>query len=770
DIQITGNYSFWRREIIAITGLVEGYPVELKLLHNVYTRLKKFYMDNGFPFVQVYLHSRIDKKGNVSVQIEIDEGKEVEVGDVIIRFSRPVSDKLKEEAVKHSGIKKGSLFRLSEITSSIDRIQQFLYKKGFYDAFVNVVSFRPDGDEMDVVVYAELGIKYRIHFSGNKAFSEEELKKLLTFEENGFNYYQLVQSTERIEKFYRERGYLDARVIPSFVEDFKKLTTDIYFTVVEGSPYTLKKAVVETDVEKVKRFFKKLEGKVYKPVEIKKFLQKTVDSLYNKGYLNASYSLNEKVDREDKTVVLEVKFNRGYLFMLRSLKIKNIDFKVDVDLPARYDPFFLLDTLKKVKKKLKEEGYFEGDAFLDVSFHKEGKTIYADAVIEAKKGERYKNGIVFFYGTWHLNPVMLEKNMSTDRFYSKEEFDNELDFLYYTHIFDAINPYVEIDRQEKQVNRIFVLHEDKRGSFQGLIGYSSEQKLKLSAAVRLKNLFSYGFETSAYVEKTDLGFFYKFTFGNRLLPKRTGVFGSYLKTYQYHSIYDLKLYGYEMKVSRKPNKWIKQELTLSYLKNTLLNQTVYPDSFFNTLKLSFAVLDDHRKPKTNPKGGYHITALVEREFKDIKFFKTYLSGRYYIPMGFLTFSQKITAGYIFKSLNSLPPSERFFLGGVSNFRGFGYEKVAGKYGTGGNSLLLFNNEVRYPLFTRFNLYGFSFVDMGNVYVDFTDLKGLYMRKTAGTGVYVPTPVGSFLFDVAFKLDRKTGEDRYRLEFSINTLF
>ncbi|MDQ7055588.1 MAG: BamA/TamA family outer membrane protein [Persephonella sp.] len=365
---------------------------------------------------------------------------------------------------------------------------------------------------------------------------------------------------------------------------------------------------------------------------------------------------------------------------------------------------------------------------------------------------------------------MIQKNLTTDPYYSKEDFDNELDFLYYTSLFDSINPVLNVDRKKKRINRLFALHEDKRGSFQGVLGYNSQQKMKISAALRLRNLLNYGFELSGYIEKTDLGFFYKVSGGNRLLPKRTGIYISYIRSYQYHSIYDLDMYGTEVEVSRKPNKWIKQSLRLSYLNNSLKNQNFFPVTDFKTLKLSFSVVDNHRKPEVNPASGYIITGIFEKEFRDIDFYKIYLTGRYYYSFLFFTFTQKLNAGYIFKNLNRLPPSERFFLGGVSNFRGFGYEKVAGENGKGGNSLLLLSSELRYPLFPRFNLYGFSFVDMGNVYESFSQMKKLKTRKSAGTGIYIPTPVGSFLFDVAFKLDRKSGESLYRLEFSINALF
>ncbi|WP_457625462.1 BamA/OMP85 family outer membrane protein [Persephonella sp.] len=769
-VYITGNKSFWRREILAVTGLTEGYPLDIRILHNIYTRLKKFYMDNGFPFVNMSLDTKIDEDGNAYVFLKIEEGEEGKIGNLLIYGSRKIGKDMREKIIKASRLKKGETFRLTEITNSIDRIQQFLYDLDYFDSFVNMVSLRPVKNRVDILLYIDFGMKYKIYFEGNKRFPAEKLRELLTFRENGFNYYQLISSTQKIEEFYRNEGFLDVKVIPSFLEDYKKMETDVYLNIHEGKVYTIKNVAVKTDYPEVKNLLVRLKGQVYRENFIKNKLKELSDRLYSQGYLNTRYSVEKKINTEDKTVDLVINFYRGKKFILQSLNIQEVKLDLELELPQEYRPEKLINILSAVKKKIKDEGYLDGDAYLEVDFHEKNGFMYADAKIKLKKGKRYKNGVAFVYGTWHLSTSVIKNNLSKKLYYTKEEFNDELDFLYYTSVFDSINPYLLIDKKNKKVNKEYVLHEDKRGSFQGIIGYSSEQKLKLSAAVNLKNLFRYGFEASGYVERTDLGLFYRFTVGNRMLPKRTGAFLSFLKSYQYHRIYDLENQGIEAKLSRKPNRWVTHTLNISYINNILKNQSVYPDTDFRTLKLRFSIIDNHRQPKVNPYKGYYLSGLIEREFKDIKFFKAYGSGRYYKRFLFFIFTQKLSAGYIFKKTKELPPSERFFLGGISSLRGFGYEEVSGKRGEGGNALVLLNSELRYPLFPSFNLYGFSFVDLGNVYYNFSSLKRLKLRKTAGTGIYLPTPVGSFLFDIAFKLDKKKGEGLYRLEFSINTLF
>jgi outer membrane protein insertion porin family len=50
------------------------------------------------------------------------------------------------------------------------------------------------------------------------------------------------------------------------------------------------------------------------------------------------------------------------------------------------------------------------------------------------------------------------------------------------------------------------------------------------------------------------------------------------------------------------------------------------------------------------------------------------------------------------------------------------------------------------------------------------MNNLKLRQTMGIGITVPSPVGSIIFDIARKLDRKKGESLYRIELSIGAMF
>jgi outer membrane protein insertion porin family len=121
-------------------------------------------------------------------------------------------------------------------------------------------------------------------------------------------------------------------------------------------------------------------------------------------------------------------------------------------------------------------------------------------------------------------------------------------------------------------------------------------------------------------------------------------------------------------------------------------------------------------------------------------------------------------GPVTEAETELPIAERFFAGGPTTLRGFEFDQ-AGPQGilepqnaqelptlvpVGGNALMIYNFELRYPLTKLFWLV--PFYDYGNVFAHVSDISFRGMSRTVGLGFRINTPIGPVGVDYGYLLN------------------
>ena len=111
-------------------------------------------------------------------------------------------------------------------------------------------------------------------------------------------------------------------------------------------------------------------------------------------------------------------------------------------------------------------------------------------------------------------------------------------------------------------------------------------------------------------------------------------------------------------------------------------------------------------------------------------------------------------------VRDLPASERFFAGGDSTVRGFALDRLGAPatldrngLPTGGNAVVVFNGEVRFPVWKSIG--AAAFLDAGNVFLRVADLDLRELRGATGLGLRYRSPIGPIRVDLGFKLSRRT---------------
>jgi outer membrane protein insertion porin family len=183
---------------------------------------------------------------------------------------------------------------------------------------------------------------------------------------------------------------------------------------------------------------------------------------------------------------------------------------------------------------------------------------------------------------------------------------------------------------------------------------------------------------------------------------------------------------------------------------------------------------DSRNDRFNPSQGSLHTFEVEVAGLggDNRFYKVIGESTWYYPLpvgltGFIQGRFGIGAGY---GGEELPASERFFLGGPTTVRGFGFRDIGPQdlegNPLGGTSFVQFNLEIGKSFGRVIRLV--AFLDAGNVYSEDAQFDLGELRRSAGFGIRFITPVGPVRLDWGFKLDRRPGEQLVELGFLLGT--
>jgi outer membrane protein assembly complex protein YaeT len=205
--------------------------------------------------------------------------------------------------------------------------------------------------------------------------------------------------------------------------------------------------------------------------------------------------------------------------------------------------------------------------------------------------------------------------------------------------------------------------------------------------------------------------------------------------------------------------------------------------FANVLLSSFSgsVIRDTRSDAVDPHAGSYASGNVQiagrsigsavgfaKSFFTVEAFHQLPGSRIVFAgdarLGIATgFPQTDPSGAI---VRDLPQSERFYAGGDTTVRGFALDTLGvhhtpaqsgdtidqNGFPTGGNGLVIFNAELRAPVWGGLGAVGF--IDTGNVFQRATDLDLGLLRTAVGFGIRYKSPIGPIRIDLGFKLHRE----------------
>jgi outer membrane protein assembly complex protein YaeT len=190
----------------------------------------------------------------------------------------------------------------------------------------------------------------------------------------------------------------------------------------------------------------------------------------------------------------------------------------------------------------------------------------------------------------------------------------------------------------------------------------------------------------------------------------------------------------------------------------------------------------------NARRGYQLAVHAESAGRllpgSFNYYALSADGRHYLPIGeSIVLANRLQIGNIDQAgedPKNVPFSKKYFLGGASSVRGWGRYEISplsgSGYPIGGTTMFTFSSEIRAVI--RGNFGAVLFVDGGNVWSDGWTIRLDDLRYAVGPGLRYETPVGPVRFDVGIQLNPIDGllvngepqSRRWRMHFSIGQAF
>lgn len=725
SVRIKGNQRIEKEAILAVVRTKGGDRLDPEQLDKDLRDIYKM----GF-FRDVKTETEDGPRGKI---VTFNVAEKPSIGKIVFEGNKNVEE---SELSKELGIKLYTILDHNEVRQSVNRLRDYYRKKAYYNAEIkerieplpnNEVLLKYEIEEREKVYVT------KIQFLGNKKFREKELKKLMETNEKGlFSWItdsgyldkkKLDFDVHKITSFYHNNGFIKARVGEPQVSHEKGKDLTITIEIEEGEQYGVNKV--------------DLEGDLIRPA----------GELLGKVLIGKEKVFNREILRNDVLALRNIYADEGYAHAEITPGVKEDD------------KTHLVDIIYRISKGQKVR--FER---INIT----GNTVTRDKVVRRElkvvEGE-YFSGKALKRSTENLNRL---------------------------GFFEDVEVQTTKGSTEEKMNLNVRVKERPTGSFSFGAGYSSVDNVVGMASIEQNNFMGYGQRLGAAVRIGGRSSEVDIRFTEPWLMDRP-ISG------------DIRVYKWKREFDEYTKDSLGGDLALGF-PLTIIDEFArgfvrygYEDADITDVRDDAAyVIREMRGRSVTSSVSLGINRnTTDRAWNPTKgsvnsisfeyaggflggdnYFNKYLAqSGWYFPLPWQTvFFAQGRWGYLEqRSGGNLPVYEKFYLGGINTVRGFDYASISPRDPTtgdkiGGEKMMVYNVEYRFPLIKDQGVIGLVFFDAGNVFGanESFDFNGI--RMSAGGGVRWYSPMGPLRLEWGYNLDREGDEPSSNVEFSIGTMF
>lgn len=842
SVEVVGDLGVRKTRLLEALPQRTGQPLrEDRLLRGVY-RLQDLLLEEGFLDAEVRLAVVLgDEAGpdeaapaaeaggdpgprGAAVTYRIAAGERTKVRAVAFEGARPpFGDAELIEALRS---KPGTPFRKRIATDDVERLQAWLFSRGYREAVVERLpgTLDPAAHAADLAFAVRLGPKVEFSAQGI-TLRELEKKDLVPFlGDSGFDEALVLQSMERIRRHFQEKGHY--RVTVNRTEERSADLVRLAFEVVPGPRLVLGDVAFEGNAsygaDRLRRLMTTSARSLLQPGSGRLVDEELSADLSNlrSFYLLEGFDQSrvgparilEKGNRLEVVVpIVEGRRRRVAGLVLQDLAPLE-ETQVRAALALQEDgPFhrLLLErSVDTLRAQLEDRGY--GNAIVSSEVEWSADDLAATVHLRVFAGEQWVVDRTLLRGLRRTDPRVVR------RFLAIEPGDPVrqaavLDLqrrLYGLGIFSRVDVRVAPSAEGGEAREILVdLEEGRSRSVQAGGGYDSESGIRGLLRLSQGNLFgkasSISLDLLGSQKDQHLRLLYRQPYiGNFHAELLATIYDEHEDRPDF--VVDRR--GGQVVVGRDLGRWSLQAFA-SYR----LVELEAEDEFFNeeipldsrnarVASITPTANYDRRDDPLDPTRGWNGSFQLEYAFPalaaDANFLKLFGQATAYLPLGRFGVLAGSARGGAIEPLAagaggtprdaleaSVPAAELFYAGGRTTHRAYRRDElgIVGEtilldpedstpdpYPAGGGGLALFNLEYRFPVAGPVG--GTLFLDAGNVWTDYSEVRAAGFKWGAGLGVRYLSPVGPLRLEIGWKLDREPFEDPYVWFISLGNPF
>ncbi len=836
SIDISGAYPLFEKDVRTVMTVASGdifrstdMPVQEKLIAERYQH--EGYID---PRVHIAWEQE-EEDGHYHLDVMIEKGAYYSPGQVRLHGNRAyghadIIGRLKTWRSSTLGLGLGR-FVTRDLDEDIGKLTTFYRKKGFADVSITGELERDaDRRRISCDLKIEEGLRYTVHFEGNRFYSDFRLKRdLVLFEKGNRGNIGLRRSIQNIRRRYLAAGFVQVQVrwqvstVPGELFDVKA----VVITIEEGRRHIVKQVSIvgnaHLDHQTIaKQMLTRPPQGLHSGAFVKEVLYEdllAIKSLYrSRGYLGVRITeeiqieavqpkgvqprgeqpKGEQIDKLSADVQVVIHITEGPQTIVGKVQIEGAAPVAVAELMEKiklkpgdiYPPLQVRTDEENLSAAISSVGYpyvsVKGTETLT-----EDRT-RADVRFSIDAGTSVRTGEIFFFGNFRTRERFLRREMGID---SGAPFDLRKVLeaqrrLRDLKVFDSVQVRTVGLKEKADTVHLFVRCSEKKPYYFEIGGgYQTDKGIFGRAKAGDHNFLGTGKDVSLSGEASEVGGRYGLNiFEPRLLGTRFSAnAGLYWERSQpFNQDFGVDTTGASLSFSHDWGPFWKTVLANQFerreqfLRNdTLAAEYQNPEDYEPraVFVVTPSIQWDNRDSFIRPQRGLLSSLAVDLSTGLDNALDDFIKYRFDVR-GFrslirrMVFAGRIYAGFIEPYGGDQPPQDQlFFLGGANTVRG--YEENLLRYDSegkavGGRMSLSASLEARIDIGRNFEL--IPFVDTGSVQKALVEEGNDDFRWSCGLGLQYITPIGPMGIFYGQKIDRRPGESRGRWHLSIGYTF